>query len=168
MKKLFTIDDFIIAFISALVYGLSFEIPMLLGWGIWTALPLCLIIGGAIDAVTKRIVFNKTVQKSATNKALVFFALFVIFIIVQYVALQLRGYPLRIIWWEIIFLRFCLLFWDLYLVWYLVGIKSEKFAFVTVTAAKDFYTTICTRGRRLKNLTSRIGKFKADMIPNWL
>ena len=95
MKKLFTIDDFIIAFISALVYGLSFEIPMLLGWGIWTALPLCLIIGGAIDAVTKRIVFNKTVQKSATNKALVFFALFVIFIIVQYVALQLRGLSVK-------------------------------------------------------------------------
>ena len=95
MKKLFTIDDFIIAFISALVYGLSFEIPMLLGWGIWTALPFCLIIGGAIDAVTKRIVFNKTVQKSATNKALVFFALFVIFIIVQYVALQLRGLSVK-------------------------------------------------------------------------
>ena len=51
MKKLFTIDDFIIAFISALVYGLSFEIPILLGWGIWTALTLCLIIGGAIDAL---------------------------------------------------------------------------------------------------------------------
>ena len=95
MKKLFTIDDFIIAFISALVYGLSFEIPMLLGWGIWTALPLCLIIGGAIDAVTKKIVFNKTVQKSTTNKALIFFALFVIFLIGGYVALQLTGLSLK-------------------------------------------------------------------------
>ena len=95
MKKLFTIDDFIIAFISALVYGLSFEIPMLLGWGIWTALTLCLIIGGAIDAVTKKIVFNKTVQKSTTNKALIFFALFVIFLIGGYVALQLTGLSLK-------------------------------------------------------------------------
>ena len=95
MKKLFTIDDFIIAFISALVYGLGFEIPILLGWGIWIALALCLMIGGAIDVVTKKIVFNKTVQKSATNKALVFFALFVIFIIGQYVALQLTGLSVK-------------------------------------------------------------------------
>ena len=31
MKKLFTIDDFMVAFISALGYGLGAEIPMLLG-----------------------------------------------------------------------------------------------------------------------------------------
>ncbi|WP_051650413.1 carboxylesterase family protein [Selenomonas sp. AB3002] len=95
MKKLFTIDDFIIAFISALVYGLSFEIPMLLGWGIWTALPLCLIIGGAVDMVTRKLVFNKAVQKNAMNKALIFFALFVIFLIGGYVALQLTGLSLK-------------------------------------------------------------------------
>ena len=81
MKKSFTIDDFIIAFISALVYGLSFEIPNLLGWGTWKALAICIVIGGAVDVVTKKIVFNKAVQKSSTNKALIFFALFVIFLI---------------------------------------------------------------------------------------
>ena len=95
MKKLFTIDDFIIAFISALVYGLSFEIPILLGWGIWTALTLCLIIGGAIDMVTKKIVFNKVVQKNAMNKTLIFCALFIIFIIGQYAALQLTGLSVK-------------------------------------------------------------------------
>ena len=34
---------------------------------------------------------NKSVQKNAMNKALIFFALFIIFIIGQYVALQLTG-----------------------------------------------------------------------------
>ena len=56
MKKLFTIDDFI---------------------------------------MTKKIVFNKTVQKSTTNKVLIFFALFVIFLIGGYVALQLTGLSLK-------------------------------------------------------------------------
>ncbi len=32
MKKLFTIDDFMVAFISKMAYGLSFEIPKLFGW----------------------------------------------------------------------------------------------------------------------------------------
>ena len=81
MKKLFTIDDFIIAFISAMAYGLSFEIPQLLDWEMWQALLLCLAIGGAVDTATKKIVFSKAVQKSSTNKALIFFVLFIIFII---------------------------------------------------------------------------------------
>ncbi len=32
MKKLFTIDDFMVAFISALGYGFGYTIPMYLGW----------------------------------------------------------------------------------------------------------------------------------------
>ena len=91
MKKLFTIDDFIVAFISAMAYGLSFEIPKLLGWEMWQASIPCIIIGGAVDMVTKKIVFNKAVQKSSTNKALIFFALFVIFMIGEYVAFSLTG-----------------------------------------------------------------------------
>ena len=32
MKKLFTIDDFAVAFISAMGYGFGYTIPMHLGW----------------------------------------------------------------------------------------------------------------------------------------
>ena len=78
MKKLFTIDDFIVAFISAMAYGLSFEIPKILGVEMWQALIFCLVIGGTVDTVTKKIVFSKAVQKSTTNKALIFFALFIL------------------------------------------------------------------------------------------
>ena len=91
MKKLLTIDDFIVAFISAMAYGLSFEIPKLLGWEIWKALIPCIVVGGAVDTVTKKIVFSKAVQKSTTNKALIFFALFIIFIVGEYVAFSLTG-----------------------------------------------------------------------------
>ena len=91
MKKLFTIDDFIIAFISAMAYGLSFEIPQLLDWEMWQALLLCMAVGGAIDTVTKKIVFSKAVQKSTTNKAIIFFVLFILFIAGEYVAFSLTG-----------------------------------------------------------------------------
>ena len=91
MKKLFTIDDFIIAFISAMAYGLSFEIPKLLGWEMWQALIPCMVVGGVIDMITKKIVFNKAVQKSTTNKAIIFFALFIVFITGEYVAFSLTG-----------------------------------------------------------------------------
>ena len=91
MKKLFTIDDLIIAFISAMAYGLSFEIPQLLDWEMWQALIPCMVIGGVIDMITKKIVFSKAVQKSATNKAIIFFAFVLIFIAGQYIALSLTG-----------------------------------------------------------------------------
>ena len=91
MKKLFTIDDFIVAFISAMAYGLSFEIPKILGVEIWQALIFCLVIGGTVDTVTKKIVFSEAVQKSTTNKALIFLALFVIVITGDYVAFSLTG-----------------------------------------------------------------------------
>lgn len=91
MKKLFTLDDFIIAFISAMAYGLGFEIPKLLGWEMWQALLLCTVIGGAVDTVTKKIVFSKSVQKSTTNKAIIFFVLFILFMAGEYVALSLTG-----------------------------------------------------------------------------
>ncbi len=91
MKKLFTIDDFIIAFISAMAYGLSFEIPKLLGWEMWQAGLLCMVIGGAVDMVTKKIVFCKAVQKSTTNKAVIFFVLFIVFMAGEYVAFSLTG-----------------------------------------------------------------------------
>ena len=100
MKKLFTIDDFIVAFISAMAYGLSFEIPKILGVEIWQALIFCLVIGGTVDAVTKKIVFSEAVQKSTTNKALIFLALFVIVITGDYVAFSLTGLSAEDYFWE--------------------------------------------------------------------
>ena len=100
MKKLFTIDDFIVAFISAMAYGLSFEIPKILGVEIWQVLIFCLVIGGTVDTITKKIVFSEAVQKSTTNKTLIFLAIFVIVITGDYVAFSLTGLSAEDYFWE--------------------------------------------------------------------
>ena len=43
MKKLFTIDDFIIALAAAVCYGLGFEIPKALGYPEWLCIVICLV-----------------------------------------------------------------------------------------------------------------------------
>ncbi len=91
MKKLFTIDDFIVGIMSAIGYGLSFEIPKILGWEMWQCVILCIIVGGAVDAFAKKIIFNEVVQNNRDTKNLIFFAFIVLFIVGQYVALKLTG-----------------------------------------------------------------------------
>ena len=57
MKKLFTIDDFMVAFISALGYGLGAEIPMLLGWPGWMSTLISMAAGMALEALISKIAF---------------------------------------------------------------------------------------------------------------
>ena len=91
MKKLFTIDDFITAFISAIGYGLSFEIPKILGWEMWQCVIFCMVVGGALDLVANKIVFSKAVQNNSATKRLIVFAFFLVFLAGQYIALELTG-----------------------------------------------------------------------------
>ena len=87
MKKIFTIDDFITAFISAIGYGLSFEIPKILGWEMWQCGLLCMVVGGALDLASRKIVFSQAVQNNAVTKKLIVFAFFLVFPVGQYIAL---------------------------------------------------------------------------------
>jgi len=91
MKKIFTIDDFITAFISAIGYGLSFEIPKILGWEMWQSGLLCLVVGGALDLAANKIVFSQAVQNNAVTKKLIVVAFFLVFLVGQYIALELTG-----------------------------------------------------------------------------
>jgi hypothetical protein len=49
MKKLFTIDDFMVAFISALGYGFGYTIPMHLGWSQLACMVSCFALGIALE-----------------------------------------------------------------------------------------------------------------------
>ncbi len=95
MKKIFTIDNFIVGFIPALGYGLGFDIPKILGWEMWQCILLCFAIGGVLDAVANKIVFSKFVQSKTSHKILVSIAFLLIFLaIVQYVVVSWAELPI--------------------------------------------------------------------------
>ena len=61
--KRLTIDDFAVAFVSALGYGFGYEIASLWGWPIPACLAACFAGGIALDWLMNKIVFSETVRK---------------------------------------------------------------------------------------------------------
>lgn len=74
MKKLFTIEDFVIALVTALGYGFCFEIPKIMGYEMWLCVVICLVGGMLLETSGRRIVFSRAVQKRPALKYLVFAA----------------------------------------------------------------------------------------------
>ncbi|MBR1602137.1 MAG: carboxylesterase family protein [Synergistaceae bacterium] len=91
MKKLFTLDDIMIAFIAALGYGLGLEIPKNLGCAMWLCSIICLIIGLAVEGLVEKIVFSKAVQKSILKRVMIFAAFVIIFIAAEYLSVRAMG-----------------------------------------------------------------------------
>lgn len=91
MKKLFMVDDFMIAFVSALGYGLGYEIPKLLGWPEWQCLAVCFAVGFAMDFLVGRIIFSRAIQKKPAYRFVAFAILVCIFLAAQHLALSWLG-----------------------------------------------------------------------------
>ena len=83
MKKLFTVDDFIVAGISGIAYGLGFEIPAILGYEEWQCVVICLIVGFALDKLANAVIFSKAVQSSKANRIIIFLAYILIATAIQ-------------------------------------------------------------------------------------
>lgn len=149
MKKLFTIDDFITAFISAIGYGLSFEIPKIFGWEMWQCVIFCMVIGGALDMVSRKIVFNQAVQKNLATKKLIVFAFIIVFLAGQYIALKVTGLSMHE---------------------YLL----EQYMYIIIPAVLGFVFSMAVRRYRVRQVRKRYGDgskgfFFDDMIkPNEL
>ncbi|MBQ6297550.1 MAG: hypothetical protein IJK81_07645 [Selenomonadaceae bacterium] len=94
MKKIFTIDDLMMCFVSSIGSGLGFEIPKILGYEEWQCLLISIIVGGTLGILVYKVVFSKTVQSKAINRALFFFACVLIFFAVQYVSVSWSGISL--------------------------------------------------------------------------
>ena len=143
MKKLITIDVFIAGIIAALGYGLSYDIPRVLGCKEWQNLLICLSVGYMFDSLANKIVFSRVVQSNALLKVLVFVAFLSIFLAVQYSAayfaeLSMHEYILE--QYAYVILASILGFAFSRIVrWY----RARKFVSVTAMAAMDFYMTIC-------------------------
>ncbi len=72
-----------IAFISALGYGLGAEIPLLLGWPGWTSTVISMAAGMALEELIGKIVFSKPIQKNKVNRIAAFCMIFLVFVLFQ-------------------------------------------------------------------------------------
>ena len=95
MRKLFTIDDFMVAFISALGYGLGYTIPMHLGWPQLACMAACFALGIALEELISKIVFSKTVQQKTVNRVFTYVAILLVFLIAEFVSTRLLGTSLK-------------------------------------------------------------------------
>ena len=91
MKKLFTIDDIMVAFIAALGYGFGATISKLSGWPTLACSLASLVLGVVFEAVISRIAFSKTVQKRPMNRILTYAIFFLIFLIAHVVSVVWMG-----------------------------------------------------------------------------
>ena len=91
MKKLFTIDDFMVALIAALGYGFGETIARLSGWSEVMCIVACFAVGIAAEAIISRIVFSKSVQKSKRNRVFTYIAIVLIFLGGQYISSRWMG-----------------------------------------------------------------------------
>ncbi|MDO5850124.1 MAG: carboxylesterase family protein [Methanobacteriaceae archaeon] len=86
IKKIFTIDDFMTAFITALGCGFGFFIPNLLGFPEWLSITISFIVGVPVELIASNIIFNKETQRTNYNRFRVFIIIIVIFLVGNLIA----------------------------------------------------------------------------------
>ena len=91
MKKLFTVDDFMVAFISALGYGFGETIAKLSGWSELVCVAASFALGIVMEEIISRIVFSKAVQKDLTNRIITYVAIVLVFLAAHHVSMRWMG-----------------------------------------------------------------------------
>ena len=91
MKKLFTIDDFMVAFIAALGYGFGETIARLSGWSKIMCVVASFALGIALEELISHIIFSKAVQKDKRKRILIFAAILILFLVSQYISIRFMG-----------------------------------------------------------------------------
>lgn len=80
MKKLFTIDDFAVAAVSALGYGFGETIAWLSGWPELLCLAASFAVGLVLEEIMSRIAFCEAVQREPVKRAFIYAAAFSLFL----------------------------------------------------------------------------------------
>ena len=132
MKKLYTIDDFMIAFISALGYGFGYNIPMYFGWSQTACIVACFAFGIVIEEIISKIVFSKIIQQKTANRVITFVVILIVFIVAEFVSLRLLDTSLME---------------DL----------EEEFAWVVGIPIAGFVVNLCIRGYRIRKVRKVYG-----------
>ena len=91
MKKLLTVDDFVVAFVSALGYGFGETISKLCGWPQLACMAASLVLGMVLESIIGKIAFSKAVQKSRTNRIITYVSVFLFFLLAQYISTRWMG-----------------------------------------------------------------------------
>ena len=91
MKKLFTIDDIMVSFISALGYGFGAAISKLLGWPELACEAASFVLGMALNWIITKIAFSKAVQKKPVNRVITYVSVFLIFLIAHGISVVWMG-----------------------------------------------------------------------------
>ena len=94
MKKLFTIDDFMVAFIAAMGYGYGEAVANHFGCSPFICVLASFAVGIAFEEIISKIVFSKKVQSKPGNRIFAFVAIFVVFLAAQYISLKWLGVSL--------------------------------------------------------------------------
>ncbi len=91
MKKLFTIDDVLIAFIAALGYGLGERIPKFFGCPELVCMVVSFAVGIALEQIMNKIAFSEAVQTKPKVRIVVYSAAIVAFLAAHYISIAWMG-----------------------------------------------------------------------------
>ena len=132
MKKLFTIDHFMVAVVAALGYGFGDAIARLSGWPDVMCIVACLVVGMVMEMVISKIVFSKTVQKSTKNRVLTYVGIVFFFLLAQFIATRWMGISM-------------------------VDYVQEEFMFVIVLPVVGLFVNLLIRAFRVWKIRKRYG-----------
>ena len=132
MKKLFTIDDFMVAFMSAMGYGLGYALAKHAGWSDIMSLAACLVLGMSLETVVSKIIYSKAVQKKNSNRFITYVVIFLVFTAAQYFAYSRMGVSL-------------------------LGDLRDEWAFVVGFPIVAFIVNMIIRGFRIRKIRKRYG-----------
>ena len=91
MKKLFTIDDFAVAFVSSLGYGYGEAISKLFGWPGPVCIAASFALGIALEEIITMIAFSPAVQKKPKKRILIYTAIVFLFLAAHAVSVKWMG-----------------------------------------------------------------------------
>ena len=132
MKKLFTIDGFMVAFISALGYGFGETIAKLSGWPEILCGAASFVLGVGLEELISKIVFSKAVQKSKANRVFTYVAILLVFLLGQYASMRWMGVSL-------------------------MKYLQEEFVFVVGLPILGLIVNLLIRGWRVRQIRKRYG-----------
>ena len=81
MKKLLTIDDIMVAFVSALGYGYGETLSRLFGWPMPVCMLASMVAGIALEGIISRIVFSEAIQRRPLRRVVIYTAFILVFLI---------------------------------------------------------------------------------------
>ena len=132
MKKLFTVDDFAVAFVAALGYGFGETISRLLGWPPFACGLASLVLGMVLEIIISKIAFSETVQKSPRNRILTYAAFCLVFLIAHTVSFLSAGVSM-------------------------VNYLTEHFAYIVVLPLLGFGINLLIRAYQIRKIRSLYG-----------